>query len=244
MGLTAEQLNHLLNFKGYGNPDGPVWFLGIEERCKKEDIERNIEARAQFTAVMDLAEALMRIYNFDLHTMTKSPTLTWTWMAKIMIWLGYADGYSISVEYVKTKLGRKDGKTFLTDLFPLPAPSIKEEDWPDFYRTVFPDRRTYKMSVLEHQQAKLRQLINEHDPHYIFAYGRLCEQHYKALLPVLKWQRMKDSSYRTRSSVIEVGTWGKTTMIITPFFARRNGLRTADAQMVIDYLRSRDTGKA
>ena len=242
MGLTTDHLDHLLDFQGYGNLEDSVWFLGIEEKCEKKDIQRNIEQRSRFKPVMDLADAMKLLdENYDVNTLKKSRTPTWTWMAKIMGWLGYADSSSTPIEYIRTRLGRKEQRTFLTDLFPLPAPSIKDEDWPVEYRLLYPTRKTYENAVLVKRQETLRQLIKNHNPRYIFAYGRACQQHYKSLVPASTWDEIRvEGNPLKKRSIFEVSMWDKTTMVITPFFGSRSGLRTADIQQVIEHLKAQE----
>jgi hypothetical protein len=52
--LTSAELEHLLNFIGYGTLDADVWFLGME---KAGGGEVNIRTRLKFRPVEDNAEA-------------------------------------------------------------------------------------------------------------------------------------------------------------------------------------------
>jgi hypothetical protein len=54
MALQNEELEHLLDFVGYGRLDAPVWFLGMEEAGGGE---QNIRTRLKFRTVEDCAEA-------------------------------------------------------------------------------------------------------------------------------------------------------------------------------------------
>ena len=54
MTLNDSELEHLLDFVGYGRLDAPVWFLGMEEAGGGED---NLRARLKFGTVEDCAEA-------------------------------------------------------------------------------------------------------------------------------------------------------------------------------------------
>ena len=62
--LSDAELEHLLNFIGYGRLDADIWFLGIEEAGGGE---ANIRTRLKFRPVKDNAEAHKMLGVTHLH---------------------------------------------------------------------------------------------------------------------------------------------------------------------------------
>lgn len=62
--LTDSELDHLLNFIGYGTLDADVWFIGMEEAGGGED---NIRTRLKFRTVEDNAMAHKMLGVTNLH---------------------------------------------------------------------------------------------------------------------------------------------------------------------------------
>jgi hypothetical protein len=55
--LTSEEIQKIVGFAGYGRPDAPVWFLGLEEGLgdmSSAEAIKNLKERLRFDEVMDL----------------------------------------------------------------------------------------------------------------------------------------------------------------------------------------------
>ena len=117
--LTAEQIEKLLAFRGYGNPSGRFWFIGMEEGGSS-DIE-SLRIRADnFDSLADLAESHS---NFPGHDMKRLSTSTWSLMSSIVGRINHeVDWWETEFrrKYQSTKLGQRDGETYLTEMLPLP----------------------------------------------------------------------------------------------------------------------------
>ena len=63
--VTLCPYNHL----GYGNLDGPVWFVGVEEggaeirRCQTLTLEESLRLRAGYELAMDLRHVWEGLYS-------------------------------------------------------------------------------------------------------------------------------------------------------------------------------------
>ena len=85
--LNSAQLQHLIDFIGYGRLDAPVWFIGMEEGGGGA---ANINARLNFQPVEDLRHAhvnLLKIPQFHYNNLrTNTPIIqpTWDGMCRIM----------------------------------------------------------------------------------------------------------------------------------------------------------------
>jgi hypothetical protein len=121
--LTTAQIEKLLAFRGYGNPNGRFWFVGMEEGGG--DIE-SLRIRAdKFSNLEDLAESYQRFESHDMSNLIS----TWRIMSAIAGRIGgitdwwdpeYARNYQLN------HLGRTNGETYLTEILPLPKRSLND----------------------------------------------------------------------------------------------------------------------
>ena len=80
--LTDIELDHLLNFIGYGRLDADIWFLGMEEAGGGR---ANIRTRLKFHSVMDNAQAHAMLGVTHLHWGRRKIQRTWRGMCYIML---------------------------------------------------------------------------------------------------------------------------------------------------------------
>ena len=92
--LTDIELEHLLNFVGYGKLNADVWFLGMEEAG---DGESNIRSRLKFRQVDDCAEVHKILGIVKHHSGKKIIQRTWRGMCYIMLRL---EGQPVDAETV------------------------------------------------------------------------------------------------------------------------------------------------
>ena len=120
--LTDTELDHLVNFIGYGKLNADVWFLGMEEGGGGED---NIRSRSKFRPVEDCAEAHKILGITKFHTGQKIIQSTWRGMCYIMLRL---EGKPVDRESIRNYqadyLGRFQGNSLLCELMPIPRANI------------------------------------------------------------------------------------------------------------------------
>jgi hypothetical protein len=184
--LTDDELNHLLNFVGYGKLNADVWFLGMEEAGGGE---RNIRSRLKFQQVEDCAEAHRILGITKHHSGRKIIQRTWRGMCYIMLKL---EGKGTDTEKIRNYqadfLGRFQGTSLLCELMPIPKPSVN--DWG--YEKLIPQfsSRAEYYQVVKPQRVKyLQKLLAEHHPKIIIGYGKNYWQDYKALFPNMKFSQ-------------------------------------------------------
>ena len=176
LSLSTGQVHRILGFLGYGNPSAPVWFIGIEEglgEMTSEDTMANLIARSSFDETMDLREAHLRLCGqgkaIDIEN--KPPTTqVWKWMAKIMRARGEHEDWcstELANEYIRFRLGRHDGETFLTELSPIPSKKGKDKTWSKWFVKQIPDFSSRIMCRRE----RLRQILDKNNPTLIVCYG-------------------------------------------------------------------------
>ena len=160
--LTQNQLDHLLEFVGYGRLDADIWFLVMEETGGSEE---NLRARLKFEQVEDLAKA------HQLHGITKDQN-NWRGTCEIMLRLDDKtpdDG--MIQEYQSERLGQPHGATLLCALMPIPK--LGSADWG--YTTLFPQYETRQAcyEALKPDRLDLfRQLVEEYHPKIVIGCGK------------------------------------------------------------------------
>jgi len=138
--LSIEEINRIVGFLGYGNPAAPVWFVGIEEglgNMNSADTLNNLKARGSFKNTMDLRDAhlLLKEHGQSIEIQSKRNfTPVWEYMSKIMLARkGKSESEWRNLEavrhYVRNKLGRSGGETFLTELSPIPSKKASDKTW-------------------------------------------------------------------------------------------------------------------
>jgi len=188
MELTAAQVRGIANHIGYGNPSAPVWFVGAEEglggKMSTTEREANLAARATWEPVMDMLEAHRMLqegggYIRDLIDRSGS-TGVWRIMARIARAFEGAVNFENAekaAEYVRDRLGRAAGSTFLTEISPFPAALSKQ---PRELRD-FPDKRLIN-EALQRRRSEQMRLLREHQPGVLICYGSAIyedfEQHF------------------------------------------------------------------
>jgi hypothetical protein len=113
---------------GYGRWDAPYWFIGLEEGMSGK-LDERIAAWQELgkeTGLSDCKQFHERIGVTEHHKDSVKPQATWR--ALILMLLAYKnlpnDEHNI-LEYQRNTLGTCDGETLLTELFGLPARTLK-----------------------------------------------------------------------------------------------------------------------
>jgi hypothetical protein len=181
LNLSAPEIEKIVGFLGYGRPDAPVWFIGLEEglgNMSSAEAVNNLKVRASFEAVMDLRRAHnSRLWEKgSLIDWDKNPpnTQVWQYMGKIMRacnqHMDCCSNLKAAKDYVKLRLGRSDsnvGQTFLTELSPIPAANGKDKRWTHFFKQSYPGLE----GQIEKRKKELKTLIKANPHPLIICYG-------------------------------------------------------------------------
>ena len=181
--LTTAQIKKLLVFRGYGNPNGRFWFVGMEEGGG--DIE-SLRIRAdKFSNLEDLAESHQRFVSHEMSNLIS----TWRIMSAIAGRIsGVADLWDpeYARNYQVNRLGRTNVETYLTEILPLPKPSL--DDWP--YGDICDSPQDYFEQVYPTQLYSLRTEYEEADPkpQFVFCYGKKYWPHHREIFNFAAFQ--------------------------------------------------------
>lgn len=225
--ISEKELEHLVNFIGYGELDADVWFLGMEEAGGGED---NLRRRLSFRQVEDCAEAHKLLKITNVHWGPRKIQRTWRGMCCIML---ATEGKQIDREAIRIyqveKLGRFGGNTLLTELMPIPSPKI--DHWG--YEQILPQfesRNDYFEKIKPIRIRLLQELIHVHKPPAIIAHGKKYWNEYKSIFAELDFISHKS---------FEVAQTDQTIVVLTSQFAHRsmNGKFDELANIISGYIR-------
>ena len=138
----------------------------------------------------------------------KNPPATkvWRWMAKIILALqgcrNWNDKKSVN-DYVRLRLGRSSGASFLTELSPVPAKGVRDKSWMQWFKSQDHDLD----QKLKQRKTKLQEKLSENRSSLIICYGRGSADEFADLLDA-KWQPLSS----TMSSCCDRRCW------LLPFF--------------------------
>jgi len=182
--LTEKQLEHLLEFIGYGRLNADIWFLGMEENGGSE---HNIGARLKFEQVEDLANAQHLLGITKYHSSEKVIHGLWGCMSEIMLRLEdkKTDDESIR-NYQSGFLGRNHGATLLCTLMPIPK--LETEEWG--YETLLPQfasRQACYEALKADRMSFFRDLVDEYRPKIVIGYGRETWAEYQEIFNQFKF---------------------------------------------------------
>ncbi len=223
--LTDEHWQKLLSFRGYGNPAGPYWFVGIEEYG--QGTEQELLTRAnQLQEIDDLS----RVHSLpDLHFDIQRLLPTWGAMCKIVLRLkddpDWWDGETCR-RYQSQTLGTAGGETFLTELLPLPKPS--DRPWPDWWP--WASWEEYAEKVVPHRIEMTRTLFEAHRPPFVFCYGKSYWSYHKGIFPEADFHSIV-------AGKVQVAALGMSRIVLTPFLAWFLTTHSLIDQMATELLR-------
>jgi hypothetical protein len=211
--LSHEQVEALLGFLGYGDPSGPYWFVGIEERGVGDaaTLWQELQVRAKHLEPIEDLKRAQEHAAFASNFTVGQYVPTWVIMSKIVLRLNGEPDWqnrSRTQQYQAKRLGRHGGETFLADVLPLPAGNV--EHWP--YTTLFANKQIYREQVLPVRIARIRELLERHRPAYVFCYGKGYWDQYRRLFPeVTEYEQIGGFALMGR-------TPSGSLVVLTPFF--------------------------
>ena len=236
--LSPTALHNVLFFLGYGDPAARLWFVGLEEGLGKmegNDVSANLEARGRFKATMDLCEAHLTLVEggrpYDL-SVRSDITQVWIWLAKLARAVEGAPDWTnleAAKHYVRTRLGRSDGSTFMTYASPVPEANLKSRPWT--YALL--GTESVPQDALMRRRARIAALVRQHRPAVIICHGKESWPEYEAMLPELAWSDLIGEP-RIRTATSEAGEQ----FFLMPFLG--NGMSHVLASALVGAIRCSD----
>jgi hypothetical protein len=194
--LSSEEIGRIAGFLGYGSLSKSVWFIGIEEglgKMNSDEARGNLKARGSFERTMDLHEAHLRLREerqpIDIEK-KQGFTQAWLWIARIMLAVEKrADCRNTEAvkAYIRCRLGRCDGGTFLTELSPIPSGRAADKCWVRDLK-----RRDPGLDIkVMRRKDELKRILGENPPPLVVCYGKSRANEFAKLLDV-EWNPQPD----------------------------------------------------
>lgn len=186
MNLLNNELleDYIENFYGYGNLNGDYWFVGMEEgggdEFKEIESKLNQWKLSKNENLLDLYEFHRGIINSknqnqNIYFKGKNSKYQRTWGGLIKVLLS-CENKEPNINNIKlfqsNNLGRSDSNNCITEVFPLPSPSVNKFHYCDWSNLPYlKDRLKYKNHIRDKRIEKLHQLIVQHEPKYVIFYS-------------------------------------------------------------------------
>ncbi|HTV74129.1 MAG TPA: hypothetical protein VME66_10520 [Candidatus Acidoferrales bacterium] len=171
------------DFIGFGNEEGDVLFLGMEEGLLGTFTAAHPAARSEFPRTADLrADYSPDASRFYFWRLPKSQR-TWRAMSHLMLRRQGIDDPTDDqlYRYQSEQLGRVDGETLLSELLPKANRSMDE---------------AYIREVLPHRVRLLRDVIGNSGFEVVVAHGRDSDwSTYKDIFGIRHWREQGDFAY-------------------------------------------------
>lgn len=165
MNSTPEENFIAFNsFKGLGNPDSKLWFVGLEEggdSISNDNIEEQVKECYRFPCFVPPEK--IKLYK----------TQVWDYISKFLIqYLNIKDKDWSS--YREIMFSETDSQFFLTELFPLPKKSFKHwaNEYGELFGFSFSDKKKYINEVITNRFPMLFNLWKEKNPDLTICFGK------------------------------------------------------------------------
>lgn len=170
------ELEGVFSFLGFGNPHGPVWFIGQEERLPQAaDPAQQLLVRSLFPKTVSCHEAHAALGINHLHGIRGGPVVvqsTWRQMSYLMLCLRGEQLTPDNVrQYQADVLGSPSGATLLTELLPLPKPSARAWPYGELLAGVYNSAADYQAQVWPLRRELLRDALTLYRPKLVVCYG-------------------------------------------------------------------------
>jgi hypothetical protein len=213
-----ERINE---FMGFGSTKAVVRFMGIEERLifhenatKDESLRRQIRIRKMFGRTMDLEDAIQFRLGFPLwHKPNAKIQKTYHGMVGIMLGIISSGNERIfrnnelQRRYQCQRLGRANGTTLISELFPLPLEAHNGKDWPILYRDEFGIESLQRYLI--NDATRRRGLLKSINAPITVCYGKRHWADFKILFDETEWQK---------EGPVEFGMHDQTLVILVSHF--------------------------
>lgn len=214
----STQFKVFNEFKGFGNPKGKIWFVGLEEAADFEsDLERLIEKYSK--GVLSFEPGLIEN---DAKRLGNRFTKVYDVMSKIIVglqpeldWKSYRNNLLLTTE----------SNEFQMNLYPLGKKNLAK--WNAFYETQFgfKNKQNYLSIVQEKRFPMLFDYWKTYSPSFTICFGIGNIQDFERLFNLTQGERIMESN----SIFFE-----DQRVLVTPFFDNRNmGQSRIDATIKI-----------
>lgn len=201
-----KQFQILSNFKGFGNPKGKVWFVGLEEAANFDTDDSELLKSYSNEYLLIEKGSIQK----DSKEYGNSYTKVYDIMSKIMTGLFPITDWRT---YRNNVLLTKDGNEFQMNLYPLGKKNLK--DWPEPYQRQFEfkTKQEYLTKVQTDRFITLYNYWKLNSPKFTICFGIGNKEDFKNVF------KLSDEVNLEKSKLF---VFPKEKVLITPFFDNRN----------------------
>jgi hypothetical protein len=193
-------MDFIHSFYGYGNYQGPYWYLGMEEGGGNsvEEIDRRLNAWKK-RGKLELEDVAEYHFSIGIPEHFRDPAKlqpTWNKLIRILLSAEGQPGTTEDVrEYQKSSLGRLNGDSCLLELLPLPSPSTGK--WLYDKHSSIPylkSREIYSRTCISFRTQHIRSRIAEYKPRAVDFYSFSYKEYWQEIADV-ELRKPEDGDY-------------------------------------------------
>jgi hypothetical protein len=195
----------LSNFKGFGNPKGKIWFVGLEEAADfNKDLDQIVKGYSKEFAPFEMGGI-----EEDANRMGNSYTKIYDVMSKIMVGLHPEGDWKT---YRNTKLLTEESNEFQMNLYPVGKKNLASWSESIQAKLGFNSKEDYLSTTQNQRFPQLHQFWKLHDPDFTICFGiGNCDDFKKAF-------NLREGRYLEDSNTF---LFPDDRVLITPFFNNR-----------------------
>lgn len=167
-----SRLKTVMNFKGYGNPEGKYWFIGIEEALSIDNDEKlkPYKSGILYNEIDDYTKEKEKFKKEKEHK-GKRYTSVYDIIGKVLM---HVDGNTGDLtKFLDNNLFFRNGNNFYTNIFPLGKPKVKTKlpiEELEFFG--IGDKDKYINAVEDERYKMLRKLWNDSNQEVTICFGK------------------------------------------------------------------------
>lgn len=172
-----KNLETMLNFKGYGNPNGKFWFIGMEEALEvnEPDKLKPYEMGLMHYSIGDYSKEKAK---FQLENPIGRYTQVYSYIGKLL--KSIAKSKVELDEFLDENFIQKSGNNFYTILRPLGKSMFKLDADPAYLQFYgLKNMKEYLLQVENSRFKLIGDLVTEHDPSIVICFGKSLWSEYR-----------------------------------------------------------------
>ena len=216
------------NFKGYGNADASVWFVGLEFKGSGD----------QPVAGCQAGEQMYELSSKQIMSERRDGTHIYDYMAYIMARLRNPANV-VMEDYLRNTLLQPSDRCLFTNAYMLPRPSFRSADLTPHMKEIgFTSIEQYKKTIERYRFDMLRQFWKDYKRAFAVCFGKDAWPAYRKLFNV---EHIQPEPITIENTTAEVQFYRDAGVFLTPFFGLwgppGGSLPFSVAQVVADLMR-------
>jgi len=219
-----------LRIMGYGNPDAPIWFVGMEDGCNSDDGAPNFEEMKEKCREWEKTKNVVQpICKCQIKSEGTS----------IYRYMGYILGKGCNSPNGPWDFlfdGNDKARYFQMNILPLPRRTNGQ--WPTIYKNKFKSFREYKDDVHNRRYPIMREFWEKKRPKVIICFGKTLWNEFACLIDDNSPKSLNAEIWCPFDKAGKIMKHKNKTIFLTYFFSARGLGRPENLQPIVDSLKS------